>query len=78
MDDKYIDLLMGTIVVSTLTFVLGLFGGVCWHDAYLANIVRPIVYPKSVDCEAHKNIHSETLIKVLIKEVEHARQAHSK
>lgn len=73
MDDKYIELLMGTIVIAILSFILGLFGGICWYDTYLANIVRPVVYPKSVDCVAHKNIHSEVLIKALIKEVDHAR-----
>ena len=67
----------GMLVISILTFILGLLGGVLWFDAYIANIVRPIVYPKSVDCEAHRNIHSQVLIEALIKEVNHARQTNS-
>lgn len=76
--DKYYEMTMGMLVVSIFTFVLGLLGGVLWFDAYIANIVRPVVYPKSIDCEAHKNIHSQVLIEALIKEVDHARQVHGK
>lgn len=74
-EDNYysIDMMMGMIVVSLFAFVLGSFVGISWYDNYLANIVRPVVYPKSIDCEAHKNIHSQVLIEALIKEVDHAR-----
>lgn len=72
-EENYYDMIGGMLVVSILTFILGLCGGALWFDAYIADIVRPIVYPKSVDCEAHKNIHAQELIEVLIKEVNHAR-----
>lgn len=77
-DNYYsIGIMMGMIVVSLFAFVLGSFTGISWYDNYLADIVRPIVYPKSIDCEAHRNIHSQVLIEVLIKEVNHARQTNS-
>lgn len=76
-ENKYYSM-MWTLLVSILTFVLGLLGGVLWFDAYITNIVRPVVYPKSIDCEAHKNIRSQVLIEALIKEVDHARQVHGK
>ena len=78
-EDNYysIGMMMGMIVVSLFAFVLGSFTGISWYDNYLANIVRPIVYPKSVDCEAHKNIYTPELIETLIKEVNHARQTNS-
>lgn len=69
-----IGMMMGMIVVSLFAFVLGSFAGISWYDNYLADIARPIVYPKSVDCEAHKNIYAQELIEALIKEVNHARQ----
>ena len=75
--ESYYNMIGGMLVISILTFILGLLGGVLWFDAYIANIVRPIVYPKSIDCEAHRNIHSQVLIEVLIKEVNHARQTNS-
>ena len=75
--ESYYNMIGGMLVVSVLTFILGLLGGVLWFDAYIANIVRPIVYPKSIDCEAHRNIHSQVLIEALIKEVNHARQTNS-
>lgn len=75
--NEYYSMMMGMLVASILTFILGLLGGVLWFDAYIANIVRPTVYPKSIDCEAHRNIHSQVLIEALIKEVNHARQTNS-
>lgn len=75
--ESYYNMIGGMLVVSILTFILGLLGGVLWFDAYMANIVRPVVYPKSIDCEAHRNIHSQVLIEALIKEVNHARQTNS-
>ena len=75
--ESYYNMIGGMLVVSILTFILGLLGGVLWFDAYIANIVRPVVYPKSIDCEAHRNIHSQVLIEALIKEVNHARQTNS-
>lgn len=81
-EDKYysviMDIIIGMAIFSIFTFVLGLLGGVLWFDAYIANIVRPVVYPKSIDCETHKNIHTQVLIEALIKEVDHARQTHNK
>ena len=73
-EDKDYSMIWGMLVVSLFAFVLGLFAGISWYDNYLADIVRPVVYPKSVDCEAHRNIHSQVLIEALIKEVNHARQ----
>ena len=75
--NKYYSMMMGMLVFSILTFILGLLGGVLWFDAYITNIVRPVVYPKSIDCEAHRNIRSQVLIEALIKEVNHARQTNS-
>ena len=75
--NNYYSMIGSMLVVSLITFVLGLFFGISWYDNYLADIIRPIVYPKSVDCEAHRNIHSQVLIEALIKEVNHARQTNS-
>ena len=75
--ESYYNMIGGMLVVSILTFILGLLGGVLWFDAYIVNIVRPVVYPKSIDCEIHRNIHSQVLIEALIKEVNHARQTNS-
>lgn len=75
--ESYYSMVGGMLVVSLITFVLGSFVGICWLDDHLADIVRPIVYPKSIDCETHRNIHSQVLIEALIKEVNHARQTNS-
>lgn len=75
--ESYYNMIGGMLVFSILTFILGLLGGIIWFDAYIANIVRPVVYPKSIDCEAHRNIRSQVLIEALIKEVNHARQTNS-
>ena len=71
--ESYYNMIGGMLVVSILTFILGLLGGVLWFDDYIVNIVRPVLYPNSLDCEAHRNIHSQVLIETLIKEVNHAR-----
>lgn len=75
--NNYYSMIGGMLVVSLITFILGLFFGISWYGNYLADIIRPIVYPKSVDYKAHKNINAQELIEVLIKEVNHARQTNS-